>query len=247
METKKTNLFAGSTIAALAIVIALFSSCKKEDVVTQIDSTVTPTGMVIDASVGSTNSTLPAAADKYYLDKSHSNVGWETKYYGENALLTGRFNWFDMFVTFDKDNPANTKINAVVKLSTFNTGEPGRDGLGKCGLTSMGITYTDAENTLVNPATDTAWFNSTGCEKHGDGFLVKGNFKFRGVTKPVDMYLTHTGIATSTNATSGKKVNRVGFKGEFKFNANTDYAVNSSSIDDVVTVKVNCNVRTKEY
>ena len=246
MKTKKEKLFAAIGIATFFLLIALISSCGKEDVVTPQSVTVTPTGMVIDATAGSTSSLVVAGDGKYYLDKSHSNVGWETMYNGENALLTGRFNLFNLKVTFDNDNPSNTKINGWVQLSTFNTGEPGRDGKGKCGPKYVGVTYTDTLFT-VDATTDTAWFNSTSCEKYGDGFLVKGDFKFYGVTKSVDMYLTHTGVTTKTNATSGKKTDRVGFYGEFTFNAQTDYGVTSTSIADEITVKVNCNVRTKEY
>src|SRR5438045_3842377 len=38
----------------------------------------------------------------WMLDKAHCNVMWETKFYGDNALLTGRFNNFMFKMRFDQ-------------------------------------------------------------------------------------------------------------------------------------------------
>lgn len=272
MKTKNFKAIAGTTLLAIAFVIAVISSCKKEEVEPVADSvtpgttTTTPGNITLDCYNNGTSST-GLTAGQWYVDKSHSNVMWETKYYQSGAMLTGRFNMFNIFVKFDEANPANTKVKAYVKLSTFNTGESGRDGLwkngtytstdymvkGGCGMTYMGVsfdtTWVDSVNyTLLPKATsDTAWFTSTSVSKYGDGFLVKGDLKFRGVTKSVDMYMDNTSKSTTTSSTDGTKVDRVGLYGSFTMNANTVFGVNSTSINDEVLIRIDCNVRNVKY
>ncbi len=276
MKTKKLTAIAGTMLLAIAFVIAVISSCKKETVEPVSDSVTAGT---VTTSSGSTTfdcytngiSSTGLTAGQWYADKPHCNIMWETKYYQSNAMLTGRFNIFNMYVKFDEANPANTKIKGWVKLSTFNTGEPGRDGLwsigntstpysstdymkkGGCGMTYMGVgmdtTKIDSVNytLLPKPSTDTAWFTSTSCARYGSGYIVKGSFVFRGVTKAIDMYMTNTVKSTTTSTTDGTKVDRVGLMGSFTINANTVFGVNSTSISDEVLIRIDCNVRNVKY
>jgi polyisoprenoid-binding protein YceI len=230
---KKVKVLAVAMLALSASTGLLIYGCSKEDSVEPLTSNPTTGSDVITIT--------PTGA--WALDKVHSNVMWETLYMGSNALLTGRFNNFDMKVDFKEADLANSSINAWVQLSTFNTGEPGRDGYGKCGPGYMGIKYdTIAKKPL--PSTDTAWYKSTSIVRYGNQYLAKGNLIFRGVTKPTDLYFDYRGI-TSTTASDGKVTYRAGFSGHFKMLANTDFKVNSTSIADEVTVKMNCNAKKK--
>jgi polyisoprenoid-binding protein YceI len=248
MKTKtKTllNVFAGLGITAALLV----TGCKKENKVEMLGGGGTAASTdVIDATNGAKTNTISGV---WKLDKTHSNVMWETKYYTNGAALTGRFNNFDIRTYFDGANPGNIFCKAWVQLSTYNTGESGRDAYGKCGPGYMGVqwdTVTKSPVTLKPRATtDTAWFNSTKCERLGNGYLLKGDFKFRGVTIPVEIPLTYTGISVTTNATTGKKTSRAGLYGQFVINANTVFKVNSTSIDDLVTIRVNANMVTNAY
>lgn len=249
MKTKKISAIASTIVLTSAVVIALISSCRKDDVVTPVTDNTTTGTDVIDATIGSTT---PSTTGIWYFDKPHSNVMWETKYMTNGVPLTGRFNIYDMYVNFNQANPANTTVKAWVKLSTFNTGESGRDDPGKCGPNYMGVQWNI--DTVPNPdvytvvaTTDTAWFNSTSCVKNGNGYLVKGDLKFKGITSSVDMYMIYKGKYTTTSSTTGKKVDRAGIEGWFKMKAISVFGVNSTSINDEVKVRIDWNARTKEY
>lgn len=232
---KNFKLWSLAALFAVVMTSLLISSCSKEsDKVESLSLTNT-------SSKTSGNDVIDfTKTGDFKLDKTHSSVMWETFYYGDNALLTGRFNNFNVAMKFDEANPSNTKISAWVQLSTYNTGEPGRDGKGKCGPGYMGVKYTDTLFT-VDKTTDSAWYNSTSVIRHGDGYLAKGNFKFRGITKEVDLYFKYSG----TNLSADGKTIRAGFPGYFVMKANSDFLVNSTSISDEVKVLVNVNVNKK--
>ena len=252
MKTKTVKRLVTTILGIVVTTIVFVTSCKKDNKVELLTASAATGSDVIDARIGGYPPTSYTVAGKWKVDKAHSNVMWETKYYANGAPLTGRFNMFELKVNFDQANPAKTTVNSWVQLSTFNTGEPGRDGYGKCGPGYMGIKFDTLSKTptvVLQPraTTDTAWFKSTSCERYGNGFLLKGNFIFRGVTKAVEVPLTYTGISTITNATTGKKTDRAGLFGQFGINANSIFGVNSTSIDDLVTIRIDCNMVNNTY
>jgi polyisoprenoid-binding protein YceI len=211
------------------------SSCNQED-------SIKPIGLSVN--VGSdTVSTVNAG---WAIDKTHSNVNWSTLYYGDNAFLTGKFNSFDIAIDFIQENIEASKISAYVVLSTFNTGEAGRDAYGKCGPGYMGVVFDTASTSPVKliprASTDTAWFESTSIKTLGNGYVAAGNLKFRGVTKEVTMPFNYYGIHSYTSST-GAVTLRAGFKGEFKILAQSDFGISSTSIADEVAITVNGNFR----
>jgi polyisoprenoid-binding protein YceI len=208
-----------------------FTQCSKSDDVEQLSKTNTTGDAVVNTTNGDWN-----------FDKVHSSITWETFYYGTQAFVTGRFNVFNIDVNFDEKNPSNLKIDAWVQLSTFNTGEPGRDGKGKCGPGYMGVTYLD---TLfhVNPATDTAEFHSTSAEMYGDGYRVMGDFTFRGVTKTEELYVEYHPEEVVTGHAGDETI--ASFTGVFTINATTDFGV-TGSIADETTIRINAQVNKNE-
>lgn len=179
------------------------------------------------------------------FDKVHSGVNWSTAYQGDNADLTGKFTSFKVDIAFDESNPEATVIEAWVQLSSANTGEPGRDDLGHCLNGYLGVetdTMADGTYFVSDPNTDTAFFNSTGVKVYGDGYLSSGSLTFRGITKSIDLLFLYTGQADYSADGDGTGI-RGGFSGEFKFNAITDFLVTSTSIADLINVKVNANYR----
>lgn len=204
----------------LTTILLMAVRCKKEDVVTQLSGN----------AVGGTVNITPS----WIFDKMHSNLRWETNYYDySNAKLMGRFNNFNFnpkFV-FNETNLSNCSINAWVQLSSFDSGEPGRDGPGKCGRSFLGVTYLDSAKTIVDPLSDTAWFRSTSVIKSGNGYVVKGNFTFNRyrppsgfpdgtpITKEVIMYLKLEGIKDfDTDGDAIPDRLRASFTGKFSFN-----------------------------
>lgn len=251
MKTKSLKTLVIASVAIVGLSITFMSSCKKENTFDLLSVSGNTGTDVIDATIGGyppSNYTTPGA---WKVDKVHSNVMWETKYYANGALLTGRFNTFEMKVNFDQANPENSSIIAWVQLSTFNTGEPGRDAYGKCGPGYMGVIFDTVSTnpTVLTPraSTDTAYFESTSIKKYGNGYMVTGDFTFRGITRSIDMPMSYSGISTTTNATTGKKTDRAGLQGEFGINALTVFGVTSTSIADLVTIRVDCNMVTISY
>jgi polyisoprenoid-binding protein YceI len=242
MNAKKILVFA--SVASMFLIggaILSTSSCKKSETVTPQTLNLGNGSDIIDlGDSGVFITTHP----NYALDQVHSNIGWQTYFQNNNALLTGRFNMFQPAIHFDQKNPQNTIINTWVDLSTFNTGEPGRDGTQKCGPTNMGIKYDTIAGVVTPiPSTDTAWFTSAAgtCQNFGTGYVAHGNLNFRNINHAVDLYFNYGGQKQETTST-GTVTQWVGFTGQFTILANTWYGVSlSDAINDSVTVLVNYN------
>lgn len=233
-----------------ALAIGSMTGCK-DNKIDLLTTTPTAGTEVIDATIGGYPPSTYTTPGAWKVDKTHSNINWDTKYYATGAILNGKFNTFDIQVKFDEANPSNTKIYAWVLLSSYNTGEVGRDAYGKCGPGYLGVKYDTVSTGPVvlapRASTDTAWFRSTSCERYGSGYLVKGDFTFNGVTRNIEMPMAYAPKATATNATTGKKTDRAGLSGNFNINAKTVFGVTSGSIDDIVNINVNCNMVTLAY
>lgn len=181
-------------------VIVVFIACDKKDTVSPIDGTPVTGNGLVDFS--------------WTFDKAHSNVNWESKYLNySSGMLTGRFNNFNFNPKFVFNEAALNlcSINAWVQLSSIDSGEPLRDGPGKCIRSYMGVTYLDTLKTIVNPASDSAWFRSTSVKKSGTGYVVFGNLQFNRyrapsgnpdgtpIVKPAILYLLYNGTSDFDN------------------------------------------------
>lgn len=217
-------------LISIFFVVLVVLSCNKKDSVTPLAATpVTGSGSV-DVS--------------WTFDKAHSNVNWETKYLDySSGMLTGRFNNFNFnpkFI-FNGADLSLCKINAWIQLSSIDSGEPGRDGIGKCIRSYMGVTYLDSLKTVTNPVSDSAWFNSTSVTRSGTGYIVFGNLRFNKyrapsgfadgtpIVKPAILYLTYNG--TTDFDTNGDMVNdkyRASFSGKLKFKRSDHIDVQST-------------------
>jgi polyisoprenoid-binding protein YceI len=200
-------------IVLLGAGLFLFTQCSKDDK----SELLTGTSVEGPADIN--------LNDGWKVDKSHSNIGWETKYYDYSmTMLTGRFNNFMATeLVFNEKDLSKCKLNAWVQLSTFNTGEAGRDGAGKCGPSFLGVTYTDSARTVRDPASDTAWIKSTSFERSGNGYIVKCDFTFNRnrpdnsrITKPVVMYLKFEGVEQFDKDGVPDRL-RAGLTGHFTF------------------------------
>ena len=225
----------------LAFVSFFFTQCKKEK------ETIT----VHDIEYIDPNDTgvfVPGTAKidaSWTFDKVHANVNWQSRYYDfSSTMLTGRFNsfGFNPSFVFDETNLSGTICDFWVQLSTFNTGESGRDGYGKCGTTYLGVTYLDSSKTQVDPLSDTARFHATSItvDQH-DGYIMHGDFTFNRyrpasgfadgtpITKNVDVYLSYNGMRdfdSNNDGTTDKF--RAGLTGTFKFKR-SDFMDNNST------------------
>jgi polyisoprenoid-binding protein YceI len=216
IEPDMNKLLRSSLLAFFVSIIAF--ACKK-DKVTKVEGVPVTGNANVDVS--------------WTFDKAHSNVNWESKYLDySSGMLTGRFNNFNFSpkFAFNETDLGLCKINAWVQLSSVDSGEPGRDGVGKCLRSYMGVTYLDTNKTIVDPVSDTAWFNSTSVIRSGTGYVVFGNMKFNRyrapsgypdgtkIVKPAVLYLTYNGTVDFDN--NGDNINdryRASFSARLSF------------------------------
>lgn len=231
--------------AAMLLVLGMsvfFTQCKKDTETVYVTDTVyvdpndtgifVPGDALIDAS--------------WTFDKVHSNVNWQSKYYDfSSTMLTGRFNNFNFNppLLFDENNLQSSEIDFWVQLSTFNTGEPGRDGYGKCGPNYVGVVYLDSMKTIVDPLADSAKFHCTSIAIHPiKGYIMSGTLtlnRYRApsgfadgtpITKNITATLSFNGMRdfdTNNDGTTDKY--RAGLTATFKFNR-SDFMDNASTV-----------------
>lgn len=165
--------------------------------------------------------------DGYFFDKTHSSVRWQTAYLGTSALLTGRFNEFEIDLEFDEANPTNIVLSSRVTLSTVNTGEPGRDQ--GCLLGTFDVETSD-EAVFISKS---VVFDET----DATGYIVTGDLTFHGITNEVIMKLTYLG--TDLLDLRGTPTNVAGFEAQFEINALTVFGIESGNIADRVVININ--------
>ena len=233
LNNKKMKNYRKALIAFALLVTGgvLLSQCKKGD-----DSVTPITGTPVYGTMAQDTS--------WTLDQVHCNVNWESPYYDfSNTMLTGRFNQFNFSpkFAFDETDLSKMSIHFWVQLSTFNTGQPGRDGFGKCGPTYLGNMYLDSLKTQIDPLSDTAKFDATSVVRSGTGYVVKGNFTFNRyrapsghpdgtpIVKEVTVYLTASGTKDfdSNNDGTNDKY-RSGYIATFSF-LRSDFIDNAST------------------
>ena len=233
---KRTQIMRKPVLWMVALFTAalLFSQCTEDNVVKELTAQDVTGEYAINTVDGS-----------WRFDKSHSNVRWQTAYVGDQALLTGRFNSFLAMVDFDQADLANSSIAGWVVVSTSNTGEPGRDGFGKCGPRYLGVEHngdTLGDGSLdpdgIIAETDSAYFSSKSIVALGSGYKATGTFTFNGVSTDLDLIFKYITETDYSDPPDGSNV-RASFTGEFVFPAKSVYGVTSSSIGDLVTVSLN--------
>lgn len=244
----------------LIVGMSLFlTQCKKEKEIVEVHDIVyidpndtgvyVPSNAIIDTS--------------WVFDKVHCSTMWESKYYDfSSTMLTGRFNNFNFSpkFNFDETNLSKNSINYWVQLSTFNTGEPGRDGLGKCGPSYLGNVYLDSLKTMVNPASDTAWFHLTKTTRTNKGYDLEGTFTFNRyrtpsgypdgtpITKTITAKMTYNGQAdfdTNNDGTPDKL--RCGFTTTFSFKRSDFMDIASTKAWDPFDPNNAATVNNKTY
>lgn len=122
-----------------------------------------------------------AAPVTYEIDPTHTSVIASWNHFGFSNP-TAAINGAEGTIVYDKDAPANSKINVTVKVSTIDS------FVAKLNEEFLGTEWFNVDS---YPA---ASFVSTNVEKTGDKTLkVTGDLTIKGVTKPVTMDVTLNG------------------------------------------------------
>lgn len=118
----------------------------------------------------------------YTIDASHSSVGFKIRHFMV-AYVRGGFSGISGDVIFDPANPANTKINAAIDVTTLHTHDAKRDGDIKAEK------FLDAEH---HP---TMTFVSKSVVPDGKNeWKVTGDLTLRGVTKEITLDVDSAGV-----------------------------------------------------
>ena len=115
------------------------------------------------------------AADRYVLDRSHSQVIFSYDHLGFSTTF-GMFSGFEGELMLDKDNPAASAVNVFIKAQSLITGWDRRDG-----HFTGGDFFDAGKHPLVT-------FKSTHVEVTGDTTAkITGDLTMNGITKSIDL------------------------------------------------------------
>jgi polyisoprenoid-binding protein YceI len=150
---------------------------------------------------------------------------------------------------FDVENLSTSKLSCWVLQSSSNTGEPGRDNLGKCLNGYVGVEHNGdtLSNGSLDPkgiigSSDTSRWESTGITRYGSGYKATGNLTFKGVTKPMDFFFNYLPAVDHSADKDGTRIS-ASLEGVASFNAKSDYGVTSTSIPDKMDLAINIILR----
>ena len=130
------------------------------------------------------------------IDPTHTRLGFTARH----AMVTkvrGQFDEFSGTLTIDAANPSASTAEVAVQLASVNTGTADRDAH------LRGADFFDVENNKEMT------FSSTAVKQDGDEFVMIGDLTIKGVSRPVELELEPTGVATDPFGNV-----RAGFEGE---------------------------------
>lgn len=149
---------------------------------------------------------LPAAAESYQIDTSHSVAAFSVRHMMVSTVR-GELGPVSGAVVYDKADPSKSTVEATIDVNGISTHDAKRDGH---------LKSPDFFDVAKYPS---ATFKSTKVEKDGEKLKVTGNLTLRGVTKPVVLSVDVPGaeqgmkawgvLKTGTSATT--KINRKEF------------------------------------
>lgn len=109
----------------------------------------------------------------FQIDPSHSSVNFSIKHM-MIAKVHGGFEKVSGTLTYDSDQPENSKVEAVIEAASINTREPARD------------THLKSADFFDVEKFPNIEFKSTKIEQAGDGELkVTGDLSIHGITRSV--------------------------------------------------------------
>ncbi len=145
----------------------------------------------------------------YVIDKKgmHASIQFKISHLGFSWIY-GRFNDFEGEFTFDKQNPAASKVSVTINTASIDSNHAERD------KHLRGDEFLDVEKFPQAKFVSTSF----DLDKDGNGVL-KGDFTLHGVTKPISIDVKY--IGEGKDPWGGY---RVGFEGTTRF-ALADYDI----------------------
>jgi polyisoprenoid-binding protein YceI len=126
---------------------------------------------------------LKIMSTTWNIDASHSEIGFKVRHL-MISNVKGSFGKYNAVVTSDDEHFETVHVKFDAESASITTGNEQRDGH------LLSQEFFDVENF---PSVS---YESTGVSKKDEGhFIVDGNLTMRGVTKPVELKVTITGMA----------------------------------------------------
>jgi polyisoprenoid-binding protein YceI len=149
-----------------------------------------------------------AEADKWEIDKAHSNIYFEVRH--TFATVRGQFEDFSGMLRFDPDRMEVGSITFEVITKSVNTGIPSRDN------------HLRSEEFFAVNKYPSMTFQSTGVkQKEGNQYTIEGNLTIKGKSNKVAVPFTYLG-SRENPLKKGQLV--AGFEARFSINR-LDYQV----------------------
>lgn len=130
------------------------------------------------------------------IDPMHTRLGFVARH----AMVTkvrGAFEDVAGTIVIDAANPSGSSATVAVQLASINSGSPDRDAH----LRSADFFDVEVNSEMT--------FASTTVKQDGDEFVMVGDLTVKGVTRPIELALEPTGVATDPFGSV-----RAGFEGE---------------------------------
>ncbi len=115
------------------------------------------------------------------VDKPHTGIGFTAKHFF--TPVQGQFDEYDIELTYDREDPANSQVRARIAVGSVNTGNEGRDEHLLSGDFFEADTYPYI--TFVSESVEQVAL---------DQLLVRGPLKIKGQTRDVVLPITILGV-----------------------------------------------------
>lgn len=130
--------------------------------------------------MSTSTATLPATGT-WSIDASHSEIGFSVRHLGISKTR-GRFGTFSGSIEVDAENPANSRVDVEIDVTSIDTRDAGRDEHLRSG------------DFFGSDDFPTATFRSTAVRGAGSDWVVEGELTIKGVTKPVTLATELVGL-----------------------------------------------------
>lgn len=129
------------------------------------------------------------AADTYEIDQAHSYIGFSVRHM---VIATVKGNFTDFFgtIVFDSTDLSKSSVNVTIKTASINTYNTRRDDH------LRSADFFDAANFPE------ITFVSESITKTDNGYLAKGKFTMRGVTKEIELPFQILGVITGSDGSA---------------------------------------------
>ena len=169
---------------------------------------------------------------KYDADTAHSNIGFAVPIAGGLSQVRGKFNDFTVAIVYDDKDVSKSSVHAVIKAASIDTGIERRDNH---------LRTADFFEVEKYPEIT---FKSSSVVKKGKGFIARGTFTMRGVSKEIELPFVINGVnrdqktgKTTLGVTARAKVSRRDYGISFSQPANPTF------LGDTIEIELNLITR----